>query len=73
MRQLQRHLQQQGSTYQQRMQQVRCMLAEEYLRDPHLGLHEIALLLGYSEQSAFQRAFKQWRHVTPLQWRQQVQ
>ena len=72
-RQLQRHLQQQGSTYQQRMQQVRCMLAEEYLRDPHLGLHEIALLLGYSEQSAFQRAFKQWRHVTPLQWRQQVQ
>ena len=49
------------------------MLAEEYLRDPHLGLHEIALLLGYSEQSAFQRAFKQWRNITPLQWRQQVQ
>ena len=72
-RQLQRHLQQQSTTYQQRMQQVRCMLAEEYLRDPHLGLHEIALLLGYSEQSAFQRAFKQWRNITPLQWRQQVQ
>ncbi len=33
-RQLQRHLQQQGSTYQQRMQEVRCMMAEEFLRDP---------------------------------------
>ncbi|WP_180058656.1 AraC family transcriptional regulator [Acinetobacter sp. YH12227] len=70
-RQLQRHLQQQGTTYQQRMQEVRCMMAEEFLRDPHLSLQEIALLLGYSEQSAFQRAFKQWRSQTPQQWRQQ--
>lgn len=72
-RQLQRHLQQQGTSYQQRMQQVRCMLAKEYLKDPHLGLHEIALLLGYSEQSAFQRAFKQWMNLTPQQWRLQNQ
>lgn len=70
-RQLQRHLQQQGSSYQQRMQEVRCMLAEEYLRDPHLSLQEIALLLGYSEQSAFQRAFKRWLQLTPQQWRRQ--
>ncbi|WP_374665237.1 AraC family transcriptional regulator ligand-binding domain-containing protein [Acinetobacter sp.] len=69
-RQLQRHLQQQGTSYQQRMQEIRCMMAEEYLRDPHLSLHEIALLLGYSEQSAFQRAFKQWQRQTPQQWRQ---
>jgi AraC-like DNA-binding protein len=70
-RQLQRHLQQQGASYQQRMQEVRCMLAEEYLRDPHLSLQEIALLLGYSEQSAFQRAFKRWLQLTPQQWRRQ--
>ncbi|MGE8541582.1 AraC family transcriptional regulator [Acinetobacter sp. ANC 3813] len=69
-RQLQRHLQQQGTSYQQRMQEIRCMMAEEYLRDPHLSLHEISLLLGYSEQSAFQRAFKQWQQQTPQQWRQ---
>lgn len=69
-RQLQRHLQQQGTTYQQRMQEIRCMMAEEYLRDPHLSLQEISLLLGYSEQSAFQRAFKQWQQLTPQQWRQ---
>ena len=70
-RQLQRHLQQQNMTFQQRTQQVRYMLATEYLKDPHLSLQEIALLLCYSEQSAFQRAFKQWSGVTPQQWRQQ--
>ncbi|MDV2469261.1 AraC family transcriptional regulator ligand-binding domain-containing protein [Acinetobacter chinensis] len=68
-RQLQRHLQQQGSTYQQRMQEIRFLLARQYLQNPHLSLHEIALLLGYSEQSAFQRAFKQWANLTPQQWR----
>ena len=68
-RQLQRYLQQQGMTYQQRMQEVRRILAEQYLRDPHLSLQEIALLLSYSEQSAFQRAFKHWTQVTPQQWR----
>ncbi|MCB8767874.1 AraC family transcriptional regulator [Acinetobacter soli] len=70
-RQLQRHLQQQNSSYQQRVQQVRYMLATEYLSDPHLSLQDIALLLCYSEQSAFQRAFKHWSGQTPQQWRQQ--
>ena len=68
-RQLQRYLQAQGSSYQQRTQQVRQMLAEQYLKDPHLSLQEIALLLSYSEQSAFQRAFKLWTGQTPQQFR----
>jgi len=68
-RQLQRHLQQQGSTYQERVQHIRFMLARQYLKDPYLSLKEIALLLGYSEQSAFQRAFKHWTGQTPRQWR----
>lgn len=68
-RQLQRHLQQQNSTYQQRVQQVKLMLAKQYLSDQYLGLQEIALLLGYSEQSAFQRAFKQWTNQTPQSFR----
>lgn len=68
-RQLQRYLQKQGQTYQQRMQEIRCMMAVQYLKDPHLSLQEISMLLGYSEQSAFQRAFKQWTAQTPQQWR----
>ena len=70
-RQLQRHLQQQGSTFQQRVQDVRHLLAIQYLQDPHLSIQDIALLLSYSEQSAFQRAFKLWTGITPLQWKQQ--
>ncbi|MFC3901329.1 transcriptional regulator, AraC family [Acinetobacter marinus] len=68
-RQLQRHLQSQNTTFQARVQAIRQMLAFKYLQDPHLSLQEIALLLGYSEQSAFQRAFKLWTQQTPQQWR----
>ena len=71
-RQLQRHLQQQGSSYQQRTQQLRHVLAEQYLTNPQLSLKEIAFLLSYSEQSAFQRAFKQWTGITPQQWRRNL-
>ena len=72
-RQLQRHLQQQNTTYQQRLQEIRQRLAIQYLNDPHLSLQEVALLLSYSEQSAFHRAFKQWTGLTPQQWRLQHQ
>jgi len=44
-------------------------MAMQYLKDPHLSVQEISMLLGYSEQSAFQRAFKQWTAQTPQQWR----
>ncbi|WP_139109444.1 helix-turn-helix domain-containing protein, partial [Acinetobacter baumannii] len=67
-RQLQRHVQQQNTTLQERVQQVRFMLATEYLKDPHLGLQEIALLLCYAEQSAIERAVKHWTKQTPQQW-----
>lgn len=67
---LQRELKTQGESFQQKLADVREQLAKEYLRDHNLSLTDIALLLGYSEQSAFQRAFKQWTRLTPLQWRQ---
>lgn len=67
---LQRELKTQGESFQQKLADVREQLAKEYLRDHNLSLTDIALLLGYSEQSAFQRAFKQWTQLTPLQWRQ---
>ena len=37
-----------------------------------LDLAEIALLLGFSEQSAFTRAFRQWTGKAPAQWRKQA-
>lgn len=66
---LQRELVKRNYSFQQRLAQVRETLAKQYLQDPHLSLIDIALLLAYSEQSAFQRAFKQWTGQTPHQWR----
>ena len=33
-------------------------------------MSEVAFLLGYSEQSAFARAFKRWTGMTPSGYRQ---
>ena len=51
---------------------TRRRLAEQHLADPGMSLAEIALLLGYSEQSAFTRAFGRWTGSTPLQTRRRL-
>jgi AraC-like DNA-binding protein len=70
-RSMQRRLAEQGMRFQDLLDSTRQQLAQAYLRDPHLELAEIALLLGYSEQSAFARAFRQWTGQAPAQWRKQ--
>lgn len=44
-------------------------VAELHLNDPRLTLAEVGMLVGYSEQSAFSRAFKRWAGMSPLRWR----
>ena len=52
-------------TYKDAVETTRRNLAEMYLQQRQLPLTEIALLLGYSELSAFSRAFTRWTgHVT---------
>lgn len=68
-RSLQRRLSEQGMSFQQLLDKTRQHLAEGHLRDAKLDLAEIALLLGYSEQSAFTRAFRSWTGLAPAQWR----
>lgn len=70
-RTLQRRLKEEGLGYTQLVDEVRRQLAERYLSDPDLDLNDLAYLLGFSEQSAFQRAFKRWKGVTPGAWRRQ--
>ena len=53
------------------MDDLRQALALGYVRDPGLSLLDIAYLLGFSEQSAFQRAFKRWTGATPGDYRRQ--
>lgn len=70
-RSLYRRLQARGLTYKAMLSDTRFELARGYLADANLSLPEIALLLGYSEQSAFTRAFKSWANETPLRYRKQ--
>jgi AraC-like DNA-binding protein len=45
---------------------MRRVLAHRYLANEGTNLTEIAFLLGYSELSAFDRAFRRWTGSTPL-------
>lgn len=69
-RTLQRRLSDSGQTFQGLLDRTRQQLAQSYLRDPSLTLFEITMLLGFAEQSSFNRAFRQWVGVTPGRWRE---
>jgi AraC-like DNA-binding protein len=68
-RQLQNKLKNEETTYQQLLNQVREHLTLCYLDNPDLNLFDIAFLLGYSDQSAFNHAFKRWTGTTPGEYR----
>jgi AraC-like DNA-binding protein len=67
---VQRRLQEQGLSFSTLIDTVRQELATYYLQQSALPISELALLLGYSEISAFSRAFRRWFDVSPKQWRQ---
>lgn len=69
-RTLQRKLSQRGLNFQKILDDSRQQLAQRYLQDRSIPLSEVALLLGYSEQSAFTRAFKRWSGQSPRQRRE---
>jgi AraC-like DNA-binding protein len=68
-RQLQRELQTEETSFQQLLDETRRELALRYLKQPNTPIHDIAFLLGFSEPSAFHRAFKRWTGKTPRSYR----
>ena len=72
-RTLQRRLADHGYTFQTLVDEARRQLAERLLKQTNYSLAEIAFMTGYSEQSAFTRAFKRWAGQTPRSFRLQVQ
>ena len=71
-RTLHRRLEERQLVFKSILKKTREQLAKQYLKEGHLTLSEIALLLGYSEQSAFSRAFKQWSDETPLKFQKRL-
>ena len=68
-RTLQRKLSDIGLSYQQLLDETRHELARRYLDDQGKSVTEITFLLGFSEQSAFTRAFKRWSGMSPSAYR----
>ena len=68
-RTLQRRFAEAGMTYDRLLDQTRFGLSKSYLRQPRLTVSEIAFLLGYTDISAFTRAFVRWSGLTPGQFR----
>lgn len=68
-RSLQRRLDASETTFRDLSEDVRGRLAEGYLANPGVSISEVAVLLGFSEESAFNRAFRRWTGESPGRWR----
>ena len=70
-RTLQRRLREYGADFKGLVDDTRRRFALRHLADSEITLTEVAYLLGYSEVSAFNRAFKRWTGSTPSDHRRQ--
>lgn len=68
-RTLQRRLAEKQYSFQGLVDQARRDLAQQLLKETDYSLAEVAFLTGFSEQSAFTRAFKRWSGQTPRSYR----
>jgi len=71
-RTLQRKLAGAGASFSEVSDGVRSELAKEYLSDRDVRISEVAFLLGFSEQSSFNRAFRRWTGLAPGRWREKA-
>lgn len=71
-RSLQRRLAEEGLGFDAVLDDLRRELSLRYLADPKIAIAEVAYLTGFSEPSAFHRAFKRWTGTTPGDARRQA-
>jgi len=71
-RSIYRKLKSENTSYKDLLNEVRKQLAQDYLREKSFTINDISSKLGFSESSAFHRAFKRWFGTNPGQYRQQA-
>jgi AraC-like DNA-binding protein len=71
-RTLRRQLRAEGATFAGLVDRARLECALRLLRDVTLGTETIALQLGFSEMSAFSRAFRRWTGQSPAAFRRRL-
>lgn len=70
-RTLGRRLADQGSNFAGLLQETRFLVARQLLAGSDSALGDIGLAIGFPDQSAFSRAFRQWSGMSPRCWRAQ--
>jgi len=68
-RTLHHRLRAEGCAFGQLVDEARLHVAMAFLDDPGVKMADIALLLGFSDASAFHRAFRRWTGTTPIEYR----
>lgn len=68
-RTLRRKLREQGIGFRSLLTNVRKELVRRYIDDPSYSVTEISFLLGYTDTSAFSRAFRRWNGTSPTEAR----
>jgi AraC-like DNA-binding protein len=71
-RTLQRKLADAETTYQQLVDDTRRELALRYIENPGRSITDITFMLGFSQNSAFTRAFRRWTGTAPSEYRQRA-
>lgn len=71
-RHLRRKLSQEGTSYEQLVDEVRRETAVRMIGEGELSLTSIAYELGFLDPSSFTRAFRRWTNMSPTSFRQQV-
>ncbi|KAF1028246.1 MAG: HTH-type transcriptional regulator VirS [Acinetobacter bereziniae] len=66
---LQIDLKNNGLSFRNILNNIRQTLAKKHLKNNKLLVIEIAFLLGYKDQTSFNRAFKIWTGLSPTDWR----
>lgn len=70
-RTLTRRLSESGVTFRDLIKNVQIEIAQDMLRNSSSSMAEIAFQTGFSEQSAFSRAFKRWTGYSPAGYRKE--
>ena len=70
-RTLQRRLKEDDTTFEKLVDDLRSALTKRYLDDPDMSIEQVAVLVGYSESSAFRRAFRRWYGTSVSSFRKQ--
>jgi AraC-like DNA-binding protein len=65
LRNLQRRLHDEGTTYREALNGTRGEMARAYLEQGRTSVTEIAFLVGFGDTSSFSRAFRRWTGLWP--------